>query len=144
MLACGPVCACLEAISSQALGGFMFVALRQKAGIWLPREQRLPHHGYLTVLPRMLSSAHWHLLSPLLLSSGHCCVSAFLFAVGRAGGRGMSPRRAGSGSQHDPFLWGNLPGLLHNLRFLEAAEFPGGILRSCLCFPNWAKQLLWS
>lgn len=27
------------------LGGFMFVALRQKAGIWLPKEQRLPHWG---------------------------------------------------------------------------------------------------
>lgn len=24
------------------LGGFMFVALRQKVGIWLPKEQRLP------------------------------------------------------------------------------------------------------
>lgn len=67
------------------LSGFMFVALRQKAGIWLPKEQRLPSWGdaetqHLSAPPSFLAPGTALLMPAFSLPSAHPSQGAALRA----------------------------------------------------------------
>lgn len=66
-------------------GGFVFVALRQNAGIWLPKEQRLPRWGdaetqHLSAPPSFLDPGTAVLVPAFSLPSAHPSQGAALRA----------------------------------------------------------------